>query len=701
MNRIYVSFALIGLLAVQAYAGPVDVRTAEGVARTFLQKGHRAPARGQAPEALTLAYTDADVQTDVNRFYVFNREAGSGFVIVSADDRAREVLGYADSGSFDPENLPENLAAWLDTYRDALDNLPEQVRAKAAAESTLPSSVEPLLGGIAYGQTAPYNSLCPKYNIFSRCVTGCAATSMAQVMRYYRYPKQGIGSCSYTTNTLKLAVEADFGATTYDWDHMLERYETGAYTTEESAAVATLMFHCGAAMRMDYNRASGTTDFDMLDAFVKTFGYDGSTIRLCYRDYYDTPAWEELLRTELSQGRPVVYNGQSSGGGHSFVCDGYDADGFFHINWGWNGQSDGYFALNVLQPETEGVGGGAGGYNFGQSAVVGIQPLTEGAENTQKADLRLLFMDCNQASISGIVQANISFALLNFGVADFKENLYCLLENESDSYTFDMGTVTVKSSRAIGLTQTVKSEHFKQGTYRMRLVTKPDDQSEWIPVPVPSYHPAYLTVTKEDDTTTFSLTDAPQALPQVTDFEVEGELVKGKEGIFRLTVSNTGAELNQAVCLLMEVGEQQMMLGVEGVYLRDGESKTLTFKSILNIAPGTYNVYPALERSMLSPLFLSDEPYRIQVLSESSSLDASPADAAGVLVRTDGQQWRVESAAQIVSVRVIDLSGRVVAECHASAADGHVDVDHASLPVGTYLVQVSTTAGTVVCKQAK
>lgn len=700
MNRIYVSFAFISLLAVQAFAGPVDVSTAEGVARTFLRKTHCAPARGLASEALTLAYTDASVQTDVNRFYVFNREAGSGFVIVSADDRAREVLGYADAGSFDPENLPENLAAWLDTYRDALDNLPEQVRTKAAAESALPASVEPLLGGIAYGQTAPFNSLCPKYNLFSRCVTGCAATSMAQVMRYYRYPKQGIGSCSYTTNTLKLAVEADFGATTYDWGHMLERYETGAYTAEESAAVATLMFHCGAAMRMDYNRVSGATDFNMLSAFVNTFNYDGTTIRLCYRDYYDTPAWEELLRTELSQGRPVVYNGQSSGGGHSFVCDGYDADGFFHINWGWNGQSDGYFALSVLQPETEGVGGGAGGYNYGQSALVGIQPLAEGAENTQKADLRLLFMDCNQASISGIVQANISFALLNFGVADFKDNLYCLLENESDSYTFDMGTVTVKSSRAIGLTQTVKSEHFKQGTYRMRLVTKSDDQNGWIPVPVPSYQPAYLTVTKKDDTTTFSQTDAPQALPQVTDFEVEGELVKGKEGVFRLTVSNTGAELNQAVCLLMEVGEQQVMLGVEGVYLRDGESKTLTFKSILNVAPGTYNVYPALERSMLSPWFLSDEPYRVQVLAEGSSLDRATAEAAGVQVRADGRTWRVESAERLLGVRVIDLSGRVVAEYGASA-EGVVIVDPASLPSGTYLVQVSTSVGTVVCKQVK
>ena len=226
-------------------------------------------------------------------------------------------------------------------------------------------------------------------------VTGCVATSMAQVMFYHKCPATDC-SCApipaYSTNTLnsakeeiELAIPA-LGATSFDWKNMISNYESGdnvVGTAEEQLAVAKLMQYCGSSIEMMYglkNNGGSSAYNEAIPFALKTyFGYDGG-ISHAYRKNYSYEAWVNLIYNELAAERPVILGGQSMGGGHSFVCDGYDTGDYFHMNWGWGSNGDGYFQLSVLQPRKYGFGGRSSldGFSFGQDVVFGIQPPVDG-----------------------------------------------------------------------------------------------------------------------------------------------------------------------------------------------------------------------------------------------------------------------------------------------------------------------------------
>ena len=231
-----------------------------------------------------------------------------------------------------------------------------------------------------WDQSAPYNDLCPEYN-GTRSVTGCVATAMAQVMRYHKYPAKGKGSNSYTSQTLALAASFDFASTTFDWDNMLPQYVSGSYTDDQAKAVATLMYACGVSVDMDYTPDdSGAMPYAAAEALINNFEYS-SNIRFLQRDYYQYAEWMDLIKTEISNSRPIMYDGQSTEGGHEFVFDGYDENDMVHVNWGWSGVNDGYFAISALAPSSLGIGGGTnlgGGFSSDQGMIIGIQPSSEG-----------------------------------------------------------------------------------------------------------------------------------------------------------------------------------------------------------------------------------------------------------------------------------------------------------------------------------
>lgn len=315
-------------------------------------------------------------------YYVINVKDNNGFVIVSGDDCAREILAYSDKGNLDVDNLPSNVKYWLDFYAKEITSadLTTKVTRNASEQSGNDLVVEPLLGSIEWDQGAPYNLFCPE-DRGELTVTGCAATSMAMVMKYHKYPKQGTGSYRYITQTLKKSLSADFGNTTYQWDLMLPQYNSNA-TDEQKSAVAKLMEHCGIAQDMDYNvgakGGSGAGIFKQYDAFINYFGYNPN---MYYegRDYNNDGRWKELIKTELRAGRPILYSGQSSEGGHSFVLDGCNADDMYHFNWGWSGYANGYYSLSSLDPGTGGTGSGSGAFNDLQYILLMVQP--EATEN--------------------------------------------------------------------------------------------------------------------------------------------------------------------------------------------------------------------------------------------------------------------------------------------------------------------------------
>ncbi|MDE6266190.1 MAG: C10 family peptidase [Muribaculaceae bacterium] len=312
--------------------------------------------------------------------YLFDRGQDLGYLVVSADDEATPLLGYADRGRIDAENLPDGLKYWLKYYAAEIDALRNGAVITLSVKNDQPElmPIEPMVS-TRWNQSTPYNNLCP-LDGGSRSVTGCVATAMAQVMKYHNWPPKGTGSHSYTwnkTTTLSL----DYSSITYDWANMLDQYDSSA-TEAQNNAVATLMYSCGVSVNMNYGKnESGAVSMYCGSALFNYFNYDGS-LRYLSRDYFTLSDWEAEVYKSLAEGCPVLYGGQSDAGGHEFVCDGYSSDGYFHFNWGWGGMSDGYFKLTSLNPGSQGIGGAGNGagFNFDQDIIVGIKPFAGQSE---------------------------------------------------------------------------------------------------------------------------------------------------------------------------------------------------------------------------------------------------------------------------------------------------------------------------------
>ncbi|MBD5285376.1 MAG: T9SS type A sorting domain-containing protein [Bacteroides sp.] len=327
---------------------------------------------------MRLVYTASE---GINKqFYVFNTGANDGFSIISADDCISPLIGYADSGSFDPENIPDNMREWLKSYQRQIEAIiASGVVATQSRAAASRASIAPMVT-TRWNQSSPYNNDCPMDGN-NRSVTGCVATAMAQVMKYHNWPVKGAGSNTYTWKNSageQKSLYMDFSTTTFDWANMTDTYSS-ASTATQNAAVATLMAACGYSVNMNYSsNESGAMSPMIAYALTKYFNYDGG-IQYLLRDYYGIEEWENKIYAELAAKRPVVYDGVTgTNAGHEFVCDGYD-NGYYHINWGWGGVSDGYFKLTLLTPEVQGIGGSTSGYNFNQGATIGIQKNTSGS----------------------------------------------------------------------------------------------------------------------------------------------------------------------------------------------------------------------------------------------------------------------------------------------------------------------------------
>ena len=305
--------------------------------------------------------------------YVYTYSGREGFMLVAADDAVVPLLGYSEKGSFSLEGMPGNIDSWLSLYTEQIEaarSLPPYVAYQTRAGEM--AAIGPLLN-TKWDQNNPYNSECPMLN-GRRCVTGCVATAMAQVMNYWKYPLVGKGSITYTPPAFDEELSLDFSTINFDWDHILDVYGK-TYSSTERMAVARLMKACGYSVRMKYTAGeSGAYSKDISSALINNFGYDRGVNERDRSAYSSQDDWNRMVYNEMAVTGPVIYCGQSVNGSHCFVCDGYDGNGFFHINWGWGGMSDGYFLLDELTPHEVGTGGHYGGYNLNQSIIAGVMP---------------------------------------------------------------------------------------------------------------------------------------------------------------------------------------------------------------------------------------------------------------------------------------------------------------------------------------
>ena len=350
------------------------------------------------------------VRTPYNEFYIFNA-AGGGFVLVAGDDCVRPILGYSLTGTFQIAGMPVNVQGWLEDYDSGIARIKElaeqekalpshsgglrqavagewqRLAAGVAPEPEVLTSVSPLVT-TTWNQSPLYNDMCPYDSAYGqRVVTGCVATATAQIMKYWNHPATGYGSHSYTaanSHTVYGTLSADFANTTYAWNNMPNAL-TSVSSQTQIDAVAQLMYHVGVAIEMVYNVGAegGSSAYNhssynpsAMSALIDYFKYSPDIVVIA-RSSYDDATYSALLRAELDQQRPILYDGRSSSGGHSFVCDGYDTYNNFHINWGWGGYCDGYYTMGALNPAPGGTGGNATStYNMANTALLGIRPNT-------------------------------------------------------------------------------------------------------------------------------------------------------------------------------------------------------------------------------------------------------------------------------------------------------------------------------------
>ena len=314
-------------------------------------------------------------------FYVFNAENNNGFVIVSGDNRTREILGYAEYGNLDTNHLPDNLKWWLESYANQISALSTAL--EPVTPNTIGPAIEPLIQS-KWNQDWPYNQMCPDgnyvdynedgYDVYNRCVSGCVATALAQVMYYWKWPKTCPSLDSYEVSEGKMLKALP--ETTFKWADMTDSYSYES-SSESADAVAELMRYCGQALHIRYG-VGATSGYADPSVLINTFGYSK---RICVikRDDYTTSQWETVVYNELSEKRPILLSAASSRISHQFIVDGYDGHGLFHINWGWGGLPDSYFVLSLADPGSEqGIGGSSGAYHFDQKALFNMQPGKEG-----------------------------------------------------------------------------------------------------------------------------------------------------------------------------------------------------------------------------------------------------------------------------------------------------------------------------------
>ncbi len=395
VKRIIIFLFIFFVTCIHAgHADPVSVQEAKQVAVNWIHE------KWGRPLAKTKAGADVlDLVESTSAYHVLNLPDG-GWIIIAADDIAHPVIAFSYMGTYSMENHPVQFNEWMENVRREISAAVSQSQqpttknkktweyfdvnpADFSPKQLRLSSVAPLLT-TTWDQGQYYNTSCPVdyQGADGHAYVGCVAVAMGQVMKYHNHPTKGVGSHSYSDPHYGTQ-SANFGATTYYWSSM----PNALYNY--NSAVATLLYHVGVSLNMEYHGTEGSeaNDTDVPYALKTYFKYNPS-VHYSYRSSYTTSEWEALIRTELNNHRPVIYGGYGSGG-HAFVCDGFSGSDYFHFNWGWGGHEDGYFYLNDLTP-------GGDNFNYNQGAVIGAQPLDIYEPDNNASQARDITINSNQ-----------------------------------------------------------------------------------------------------------------------------------------------------------------------------------------------------------------------------------------------------------------------------------------------------------------
>jgi hypothetical protein len=648
MRRLFfLATGIIFLSTLTAWAGPVDSKKAQEEAAAFVSQ-----QRTAAPRQMQLADSRRNATAGTPAYYVFNIDNGKGFVIVSGDDRTNPILGYSDEGAFDAKRMPANMKAWLDGYAEQLQVLStmddkqaeKALSASRRAAVATRNSIAPLTT-TKWDQATPYWNECPQFmnsddpaDGYELPYTGCVATSMSQIMYFYKQPAETLAEIPSYQFTVAGSQMGEYSTVTmdaqpvtkFDWDNMRETY-TGAEDEVYTSAVAHLMLYAGCSVKMQYGLSASGAYTDDIPKGFKYFGY-GS--KLAFRNDYTQEAWDNLVYSELAEGRPMIYNGTAgSGGGHSFVCDGYEYGNYFHINWGWGGMGNGYFQLSILNPSASGIGGSssAEGYNMKQNIVYNIIPNTATPDggSTQPGDEEVAMLSVTGLKVTGTttsypywerdnvsqgfsIYKNKTFQLnyadhvgcqkrFDVGLALYDGKDYTLFINRGNyatALTSALGSYEEFGKNISDSRNAVKFAAGITGHYKIVPMYLLEGTTEWKPMKESDRF--YLDT--EIDNTTMSFVVHPIINLSATNFDFTGNLKVGGKVQVNVTIQNNSTDRFFGDIYLdfggQQIDEYSQYTTVIQAEVLAGQSNVVTFnvspqtagtKTVKAMLPGSYS----------------------------------------------------------------------------------------------------------------
>ncbi len=559
------------VMSFTAVAGPISEYQAKSIADGFMA------GRSLKQTILKLTSKAPSVKSAGSAaYYVFNNEtADKGFVIVAGDDRAPAVLGYSDEGSFDSGNLPDALQELLRNYVDQIAALDEGGRAAKLRTGDTP--VSPLVSA-TWSQNNPYNVLFPILSNGKHAYVGCVATAMAQVMYYWKWPERPTMAIpAYTTLTLSIPMP-ELPVTDFAWTDMQDTYLTSDTTSAAALAASTLSLYCSQSVGMNFRTTgSGATTAYASLALSKYFGYSAAT-HTVNRANYTTQQWNDLLYNEMLAGRPVIYDGSNALGGHAFICDGYDGNGMFHINWGWNGMHNGYYLLNVLNPEQQSSADGTYGFITSQTAIVGIEPDNGTAMEFELTAGKLVMNSFNgtRTSSSGNFSANVTCNYYNYTSQEMDVSYgWGLFQDEamiSNLYSANKsglapGSFLICLNRKLSF-----GSNLADGIYRLKPIYSEKGANNWRPCVGAGNNFIEVTI----DGNTCDIVGHGTAGNQdytVNDIAVEGNMHNGRPVNVTMNLTNNGESCNE----LMYMFAGKKFVSTAFVSLEKGETGNLQF----------------------------------------------------------------------------------------------------------------------------
>ena len=590
-------------------AEPVGKQAALFTAQNYmLTKGktvapHQTSPRGGRLSSPSLSSSSGEESEEGAPFYIFNAGNDGGYVIVSGDDRVEPILGYVDQGSFDPDNIPDNMRAWLQGCADDINFIVENdispdspMLRKCNRVSKTKHSIPELLTS-RWNQGHPYNLTCPKYykgdGTQAYPAAGCVATAMAQVVYHYKFPEKTKAIIPAHSNTYKLDdgtqktvnMKAIPRNTPIYWELMRDTYNCNDEHEHDAAdtAVANLVLYCGQAVKMGYGASSGAVTSRSRDIFVNYFGYDDCAYWGGRGDYY-IDEWFDMLYDELDAGYPVLYSGHSSGGGHAFVLDGFDGDNLFHVNWGWGGGSNGWFLVSILNPgDNSGIGASSSsdGYSMSQGALFNLR-----LPDNVKADT---YLNIKDVSIVNGTSVKATFENKTSTTGSYNTGIVKLEEDGSLTLVGVKQSITGMAANSTQTKTFQLKKKLPEGIYKLSPASKLIKSEVW--------RPKYDMVDEYIEAVV-----GPDSIPVLTikqavyDISIDtivfpGTRIVGKEQEVKVTFRNNADEYYKTVYLFASKTQNKVYTESKSmVAIRRGETLDVSY-FFKPEETGTYNLW--------------------------------------------------------------------------------------------------------------